>query len=370
MLKTFAYRLYPTKRQETILSQQLEESRWLYNHFLGERKQTWEERQESTALFDQTNELPSLKGIRPTLKQVHSQVAQNAAVRVDLAMQAFFRRVKAGETPGYPRFKSYGRYNSMTFPQVPSGCALTADHRRVVVSKVGDIKIVYHRPMEGTPKTATLRRSSTGKWYITFACEWQPMALPPVHQDVGIDVGLKTFATCSNGKTIENPRFFRAEEKVLATAHRKLSKEEKGTPQRKKRRKVVARVYERVAWRRENFAHQHSRAIVNHYDFIAVEDLSINRMVHDHCLARSIHDAAWGQFAEVIRIKAEWAGRAYIAVNPAYTSQNCSSCGHRKSDLSLADRIYHCECCGITLDRDLNAALNIVAVGQHGVASA
>ena len=370
MLRTFKYRLYPTKRQEKILSQQLEESRWLYNHFLSERKQAWEERQESISLFDQTNELPSLKGIRLTLKQINAQVAQNVAVRVDLAMKAFFRRVKAGETPGYPRFKSYGRYDSMTFPQAPSGCKLTTDCKRVYIAKVGDIKIVYHRPLEGTPKTATIRRSSTGKWYITFSCEWEPTALPPVHQDVGIDVGLKTFATLSDGNTIENPRFFRQEEKALATAQCKMSKEEKGTPERKKRRKVVARVYERTAWRRENFAHQHSRAIVNHYDFIAVEDLSINRMVHTHCLAKSIHDAAWGQFAELIRIKAEWAGRAYIAVNPAYTSQNCSGCGHRKSDLSLADRIYHCECCGMVLDRDLNAALNIFAVGRHGLASA
>ncbi|HKD75091.1 MAG TPA: transposase, partial [Ktedonobacterales bacterium] len=113
----------------------------------------------------------------------------------------------------------------------------------------------------------------------------------------------------------------------------------------------------------ENFAHQESRKIVNQYDVIAVEDLSINRMVHIHCLARSIYDAAWGQFAELIACKAAWAGRQYVAVNPAYTSQDCSRCHHRKSDLSLADRIYHCDCCGLTIDRDLNAALNILALG-------
>ncbi len=365
MRKTFKYRLYPTKKQIRMLSSQLEECRWVYNHFLGERKQAWEERQEGIGLYDQHAELPALKAERPALKNVHAQVAQNVAVRVDLAMQAFFRRVHEGETPGYPRFKGNGCYDSITFPQVPSGCNLTANGRHVYVSKVGTVKIIYHRVVEGIPKTATIRRSSTGKWYITFSCEWDPTALPPTGKPVGIDVGLKTFATCSDATTIENPRFFREEEKALAQAQRKLSREEKGTPQREKRRKVVARTHERITWRRENFAHQHSRKIVNTYEVIAVEDLSINRMVHNHCLAKSIHDAAWGQFAELIACKAAWAGRRYVAVNPAYTSQDCSSCHHRKSDLSLADRIYHCDCCGLVIDRDLNAALNILAVGLH-----
>ncbi len=364
MRKTFKYRLYPTKKQTHLLLSQLEACRWLYNHFLGERKQVWEERQASISLYDQHAELPALKAERPTLKEVHSQVAQNVAVRVDLAMQAFFRRVKEGETPGYPRFKGRGRYDSITFPQAPSGCKLMDDQRHVYVSKVGNIKIVYHRVLEGTPKTATIRRSSTGKWYITFACEWEPTALPPTNKSVGIDVGLKTFATYSDGATIENPRFFREEEKTLAKAQRKLSKEDKGTPQREKRRKVVARTYERITWRRENFAHQHSRKIVNCYDLIAVEDLSIHRMVHHHCLAKSIHDVAWGQFAELIVCKAAWAGRQFVAVNPAYTSQDCSSCHHRKLDLSLADRIFHCACCGLVIDRDRNAALNILARGR------
>ncbi len=370
MRKTFKYRLYPTKNQARMLQGQLEECRWLYNHFLEERTQAWEERQESLPLYDLHAELPSLKTTRPAMKTVHSQVLQNVAVRIDLAMQAFFRRVKAGETPGFPRFKGYGRYDSMTFPQVPSGCAVDGERRRLVVSKIGEIKLVYHRNLEGIPKTATIRRSSTGKWYVTIACEWEPTALPPTGQEAGIDVGLKTFATCSDGQEIANPRFFRQEEHALAKSQRKLSQEEKGTPHRRKRRKVVARVHERIAWRRENFAHQHSRAIVDLYDLIAVEDLSINRMVHNHCLAKSIHDAAWGQFAELLRIKAEWAGRAFIAVNPAYTSQNCSGCGHRKTDLSLADRIYHCDCCGLTIDRDLNAALNILALGRQCLASA
>jgi putative transposase len=189
--------------------------------------------------------------------------------------------------------------------------------------------------------------------------------LPETGQRVGIDVGLKTFATFSTGEEIADQRFFRCEERALAKVQRAHRKLEKGTPARAKHRHVVARVHERIAWRRGDFTHQHSRRIVNQFDLIAVEDLSVNRMVHNHCLAKSIHDAAWSQFADLLSYKAAWAGRSYVAVNPAYTSQDCSRCGHRKTDLTLADRTYACPCCGVALDRDLNASLNILGVGLH-----
>ena len=366
MRKTFKYRLYPTKQQQRLLDQQLEECRWLYNRLLAERKQAWEERQEAVRLYDQQATLPALKAERLPLAGVHSQVLQNVAVRLDLAFQAFFRRVKTGETPGYPRFRGKGRYDSITFPQVPVGCRLQAEDQCVRVANVGLVKIILHRPAEGTPKTATVSRSSTGKWYVSLSCECaEPAPLPATGQQIGIDVGLKTFATLSDGQEIANPRFFREEEKALARAQRRLSKEEKGTLERACRRRVVARMHERTRWRRGDFAHQHSRRIVNKFDVIAVEDLSVNRMVHIHCLAKSIHDVAWSQFAALLSYKAAWASRRFIAVNPAYTSQDCSQCGHRKTDHSLADRTYACLCCGVALDRDLNASLNILGVGLH-----
>ena len=370
MRKTFRYRLYPTKRQQRLLDQQLEECRWLYNHLLAERRDAWEARQESRRLYDQQATLPALKAERPTLAGVHSQVLQNVAVRIDLAFQAFFRRVKAGETPGYPRFRGRGRYDSLTFPQVPVGCKLDSDAKRLRIANVGLVKVILHRPLEGTPKTATISRSSTGKWYVCFSCECvAPAPLPATGQHVGIDVGLKTFATLSDGQEIANPRFFRVEERALAKAQRRLSKEEQGTPESAKRRKVVARVHERVAWRRGDFAHQHSRQITDTFDLIAVEDLAVNRMTHNHCPAKSIHDAAWSQFASLLSYKAAWAGREYVAVNPAYTSQDCSKCGHRHK-VALSDRIYTCACCGMVLDRDLNASLNILRLGQQSLASA
>jgi putative transposase len=363
-VKTFRYRIYPTQKQQRALEQSLDECRWLYNHFLVQRKRAWEERQEGLSLHDQLGSLPDLKRERPSLTHAHSQVLQNVGVRIDLAFKAFFRRVKNREKPGYPRFRGRQRYDSFCFPQYGNGCKLEGN--QLYLSKIGTVRVVLHRELEGDPKTVCVRRSSTGKWYVTIACEWEPTALYPTPESVGIDVGLASFATFSTGETIDNPRFFRAEEKALARAQRRLSKEAKGTPQRRKRRMIAARVHERTRWRRQDFSHQESRKIVNRFQVIAIEDLSVNRMIHNHCLAKSISDAAWAQFASMMRVKAEWAGRTFIAVNPAYTSQDCSRCGHRQK-MPLADRIYRCPCCFLELDRDLNAALNLLSLGLQAL---
>jgi putative transposase len=253
---------------------------------------------------------------------------------------------------------------------VPVGCRLDVEAKRLRVMNVGLVKIILHRPLEGTPKTAPISRSSTGKWSVCFSCEGpEPSPLPATHTPVGIDVGLKSFATLSTGEEVANPRFFRREERALAKVQRAHSKLVKGTPERATHRTVVARVHERIAWRRGDCSHQQSRRIVNAFDLIAVEDLSVNRMTHHRCLAKSIHDAAWSQFTTLLAYKAAWAGRQFVAVNPAYTSQDCSGCGHRQP-LSLSDRIYTCPCCGLVLDRDLNASLNMLRLGQPSLASA
>ncbi len=354
------------------MSKMLDECRFLYNYLLANRRDAYEKSGETLSLYDQHATLPAIKKDRPTLSQVHSQVLQNVAVRIDLAFKAFFRRVKAGEKEvGYPRFRGYNRYDSMCYPQAPSGCRLVDS--TLHLSKVGPVRVVLHRPLEGTPKTVCIKRSSTGKWYATISCEWQPTPLPASAEQVGIDVGLATFATLSTGDEIANPRFFRLEEKALAKAQRLLSKQEKGTPQRAKRRKVVARIHERINWRREDFSHQHSRRIVNRFGLIVVEDLEVNRMLHNHCLAKSISDVAWSGFRSMIAWKAECAARKYIAVNPAYTSQTCSACGHRlatDSRLGLSDRVFDCPCCNIHIDRDLNASRVILTLGQQRLASA
>ena len=363
MRKTLQYRIFPTKKQERKLNETLGECCWLYNHLLEMRKTAYEQEAKHLSLYGQQSTFPILKEERPSLGMVHSQVLQNVAVRIDLAFKAFFRRCKSGEKPGFPRFRGMDRYDSFTFPQ--SGYSITHDER-VVLSKIGAVKMVYHRSIRGKIKTCTVQRSRTGKWYVSFSCECEPERLPDSPEQVGIDVGLKTFATLSTGEEIASPTFFRKEEKALAKVQRTHSKLAKGSPERRTHRKAIARVHERIAFRRDNFTHQESRHIVDRFGVIAVEDLHVNRMVHNHCLAKSIADASWTEFFSKVYFKAEEAGRTYIAVNPAYTSQTCSQCGHRQK-MPLSERTYHCPCCLLSIDRDLNAALNIRAVGLHGL---
>src|SRR6266487_6764482 len=363
MRKTYLYRLNPTKKQLKALENTLEECRWVYNSTLAYRKEAWEQEQRHVSYYESKARLPLLKVERPSLKGVHSQVLQNVTERVELAMQAFFRRCKAGEASGYPRFKGSGRYDSFTFTQ--SGFSITHDER-LTLSKIGSLKMVYHSPIKSKIKTLTIRCSSTGKWYACFSIECEPERLPELASPVGIDVGLKTFATLSDGTEIANPRFFRKEEKALAKVQRKHSQLAKGTPQRRKHRKVVARVHERIQFRRDNFTHQESRKIINAYGVIAVEDLHVKRMTHNHCLAKSIHDASWSEFFSKLSCKAEEAGRRCVVVNPAYTSQDCSRCHHRQV-MPLSERTYHCPCCLLSIDRDLNASKNILAVGLHSL---
>ena len=359
----FQYRIYPTKKQETRLNETLEECRWLYNHLLEKRKETYEQTGKGVTLYQQHAMYPALKQERPSLNSVHSQVLQNVAVRLDLAFKAFFRRVKAGEDPGYPRFKGYGRYDSFTYPQF--GFKID-EQGKLALSGIGHLKIVLHRPLRGKIKTLTIQKSSTLKWYASFSVECEPERLPACDAQVGIDVGLQTFATLSDGQEIAHPRFFRKEEKALAKVQRKLSLLAKGTPERRKQGRAVARVHERIAWRRENFTHQESHRIVESFGVICIEDLQVKRMTHNHCLAKSIADASWSVFFAQVFAKAAEAGRTAVKVNPAYTSQTCSRCGHRQK-MPLSERVFACLCCHAHLDRDLNAALNIRALGLQSL---
>jgi putative transposase len=356
--RPYQYRLYPTKKQKQKLIWIIEECRWLYNQTLAFRKDAWEEYSVSINLYNTNALLLRWKLERPSLVSIYSQVLQNVCVRVDLAFKSFFRRVKSGDKPGYPRFKGYGRYDSFTYPQSGFGIKDGKLH----LAKIGNLKIKLHRPIPGKIKTLTIRHTPSGEWYACFVCECEPEPLPKNTDAVGIDVGLATFATLSTGEKIDNPRFFRIDEQELAKAQRKFSKSIKGTPEHAKHKHVVAQIHKRIVNRRRNFSHQHSRNLVNRFGTICIEDLTINRMLHNHCLAKSISDAAWSQFFRYLTYKAEWADRRLIPVDPAYTSQTCSSCGHRQK-LTLDIREYRCPCCGIILDRDHNAALNILALG-------
>ncbi len=210
MRKMFQYRIFPTRKQEKLLNDTLNECRWLYNHLLEKRKEVYEQAGKGLTCYQQQATYPLLKQECPSLNIVHSQVLQNVAVRIDLAMKAFFRRCKAGEEPGYPRFRGEHRYDSFTYPQ--SGFKID-EQGKLYRSGIGHIKIVLHRQLRGKVKTLTMHKSSTGKWYASFSCEVEPERLPERPEQVGIDVGLKTFATLSDGTEIENSRFFRQRRK-------------------------------------------------------------------------------------------------------------------------------------------------------------
>lgn len=365
MLKTYKYRIYPTNKQISVLGSILEECRYLYNRLLEQRRYAWEIQDVSLSYYQQKKMLPFIKKYRYPLSCIYSQVLDNATTRLDLAFKSFFRRVKMGQKPGFPRFKNKDRYNSFTYPQF--GFKIIND-KFVNLSKIGDIKFKYHRQIEGNPKTCTIKRTPTGKWFVTFSCEIQPKYLPKTNKSVGIDVGIKSFAHLSDNVIIPNPKFFKESEQKLAKAQRKLSSAKKGSKQRYKYKKIVSKIHEHITNKRSNFSHQQSRQIINNYDIICVEDLNINQMQQNsyHCMNKNISDVAWSQFFDFLSYKAVEAGRKLVKVNPAYTSQDCSSCGQRQL-MPLSQREYSCPCCGLKTDRDLNASLNILRLGMQSL---
>jgi len=366
LLKVLRYRIYPTKSQRTKMDDTLELCRWTYNEVIAIRMNAYEQERKSLSYYDTKKLLPGWKEEKPELKEVHSQVLQEVVKRVDLAYQAFFRRVKAGENPGYPRFKGYGRYDSFTYTQ--SGFSLKPG--KLWLSKIGDIKIKLHRAVDGEIQRLNIRRMPTGKWFVSFLVEVEPdEPLPKTGLSIGVDVGLKSFITLSNGEQVDNPRFFVHEENALAKAQRKLSNAEKGTPERARALKVVHRVHERITNKRDDFVQKLSISLVKSYDLIAFEDLNIKGMVKNHCLAKHITDAAWNKLITTTSYKAEWAGKRVELVKPNGTSQLCSGCGQIVLK-DLSERVHKCPFCGLTLDRDHNAAINILRLGLQSVANA
>ncbi len=353
------YRLFPTKEQTRKLEDTLETCRLVYNSLVNDRAFQYETAKVSVGRYEQQKMFPQWSKDFPEVKAVHSQVLQNVAVRVDLAFRAFFRRVKAGETPGFPRLKGKGQYDSITYPQ--SGFKI--GDSTISVSMFGkpvQIKAKLHRPIVGTVKTCTVRRYGN-KWFVCFSVEQEDSPLPPCTDAVGLDAGLNFFLALSNGGFVDNPRFFRRDEKALAKAGRRQAKTKKRSHERKKANKVLARIHERIRNRRHDFVHQTARRLVNRYGVIAVEKLNVKNMLGNHCLAKSIADASWSMFRTVLTQKAESAAREVIAVNPAYTSQDCHSCGYQAKK-KLSERWHHCPMCGASLDRDTNAAINILAL--------
>ncbi len=358
--RTFRYRLYPSKIQTNILEEQLELCRLTYNSLLDYCKQQYKKTGKTPTQFDLIGLLITLKRLRPELTQVYSQVLQNISKRIKDGYTGFYARRRAGLKAGLPRFKKYGRYKSITYPQK----GFKVEGNRLLLSKIGSIRIRQHRDIRGQIKTLTVKRMPSGKWYAYFSCivETQPREKP--FEDVGIDVGLNSYAVLSDGIRIENPRLYRQSEKRLAHLQRRWSRKVRGSRNWLKTKTRVARLHEKIGNRRTDFLHKESRKIADTYETVYFEDLKIRNMVRNHCLAKSISDAGWGRFIGMIAYKEEESGGQLIKVNPRNTTQNCSRCGeHVKKTLS--DRIHECPYCGLVMDRDHNAALNILARGRE-----
>lgn len=360
--KSFQFRLRPTKKQSRLLQEQLDECRWLYNEALSQRKLSFEELNISLSKYQQAMMLPFLKEERATLNNVHSQVLQNVLERLDKAFQFFFDRCKRGETPGFPRFRGEHRYNSFCYPQ--SGFAM--HEKEISLSKIGKVRINMHREIAGVIKTCTLKKNVTGAWDVCLSCEVDVSPLEAKQESVGIDVGLESFATLTNGQKIQNPRFFKQQEKKLAKAQAKLSKCAKGTKERKKAGKVVAKIHEKIKNQRKDFCHKEAKKIVDQYQYICMEDLNIKNMMQKSPYAKAIADVSWHQFRQILTYKAEEAGRKIGFVNPAYTSRECSQCGNLE-EMKLSTRTFKCSRCEYKEDRDVNASLNILALGLDGL---
>ena len=374
MKKSFQFRLYPNKNQEVALNRTLSTCRHLYNGALAERKRESELNELERTFgvtpwgkpqwmnyYDQANDLSGVK--TDFQKEVFSQVLQNVLKRVERSFKNFFNGF------GYPRFQGRERYNSFTYPQ--KGFEL--NDGKLNLSKIGNIKIVQHRDIEGTIKTCTIKKD-IDQWYVSFSCEIDISLVPvEIKTETGIDVGLSSLITMSNGCHIEPPEFLRASEKRLSREHIHLSKKKLRSKNRNKQRIIVSKVHRTIRNQRKDFAHKTSRKLVNEYDHIVFEDLQVQNMVKNHHLAKSISDAGWSQLINFTKSKAEYAGKIVELVNPRNTSQNCSSCGNTvQKDLSV--RVHSCPFCGLVLDRDHNAAINILkrsisTVGTTGILS-
>ena len=363
--KTFEFKLRMNRTFERACLKTLNDARAVYNAALEQRISLYTYAGRSIGYYEQSRQLTEAREL-PEVKACLRSIQQDALERLDLAFKAFFRRLRNGEKPGFPRFKSRDRYH--TFSQKIEkvrGCPLKGD--KLTVPGVGSCRVRLSRPIEGTVKQLRITRRADG-WFALLVCDLpRPAPLPATGDAVGIDVGLENFATLSTGEVIENPRHLRKAERRLKTAQRKVSRRKKGSHRRKKAVRELRLQHLTVSRQRKDFHHKTAKPIIEEFDTIAVEDLKIRNLARNPHLAKSISDAGWGGFISILSSKAASAGREVVKVNPAFTSQDCSQCGERVRK-SLAVREHRCLVCGLVLHRDHNAAINLIGrVGRSGM---
>lgn len=356
MIRTFRYPLRPTKAQEIELEKILWACQGLYNGALQERRDSYKRFGRSLSYADQTKSLTEIRSELSEFGAVGVGPLRSALKRLDRAFQSFFRRVKNGEKPGYPRFKSRDRYNSFSMMN-----DVRIDGNRIRVPKLGEIKFHKYRELKGIPLDASIRREGD-RWFLSVQCDLgrAPEKVEP-KTFTGIDVGLTTFATLSNGEEIANPRFFRSTEELLADRQRKLETKKRGSRSRHTAKALVAKAHAKIKNQRVDHARKLAKSLFSRFDLIAYENLNIKGMVGGN-LSKSIHDVSWGQFISCLISKAEEAGKLAIGVDPRGTSQRCSGCDQVVKK-TLPQRDHLCSHCGLSLGRDHNAAINIHRLG-------
>ena len=359
MRRAFKFRLYPNANQARELGIMVETHRRLYNAALEQRKLAYETRGISLNYYAQANQLKELRADDPYQARTNFSSEQATLRRLDTSYQNFFRRCKQGSrAPGFPRFKGRDHFDSVIFPTYGDGIRLKDNHLRV--QHVGAIRTKVHRAVEGTVKTASIKRESD-KWFVVLSCDLGDVVVPPSTLPAGgIDVGLEVFLTTSDGQRIENPRYLKAEIPQLRRLQRATSRKNRGGRNRRKASRRVRVLHARVRNLRHEHHHQTALFLIRLYGLIGVEGLRVSNMLKNHSLARAISDAGWAGFVNVLRCKAERAGAEVVAVNPAWTSQDCSGCGVEVPK-NLGERWHSCPHCGLSLHRDENAARNILA---------
>ncbi len=365
-MKTFEYRLYPQKAQSHLLMQCLIESRGIYNGMLEMVKAQYEDQETFPSKYD-------LEAVfKGQGEHVPATTVQMLADRLSKSLKRFLA-AKKHTIPGvgFPRFKQPNRWHSIQLRQYGKDCYVHEDKKHLIVpKKLGHfLKIKLHRPIEGTPKTVHLVLRADGHWYALIVCEMQPATSHEptacTHPDIGIDVGLKSFLTDSECHTVPNPRFYRTSQRTLRRKQRQICRRKKGSHRRRKAAKRTAQTHLKIARQRRDFQYKMAKQYAERYQVIAVEKLQILNMVQNHSLAKSIMDASWGAFLDILEEKAERAGHRVIRVNPRFTSQKCFKCGEMVQK-SLSVRTHICPFCGYIADRDINAAQNILTRARPG----
>jgi len=365
MKSAYKFRAYPSKEQKTILNHQMLLSKQLYNLLLERSKEHFKDTGKTFTKYDMNKWIAKFKKEHPEYNEVYSQVLQNVADRLSKAYKNFFRRVnekRSGKKQkiGFPRFKSF--VSSLTYPQ--SGFKI--ERKRIDLSRIGRINFVNHRDIEGEIKTLSIKKTKSGEWYITIAVEKEDV-IPFTNGKgmVGIDLGISKYATLSDGSIYQNKGISKAERNSLRRLQKTISRRIKGSSNRRKAVRRFARYSEHISRIREDYLHKLSYNLVHSYSFIAYEELKIANMVRNHHLAKSISESSWGNFTQMLQYKAESAGCVAVGVNPQYTSMTCSECGNVQ-DMPLGKRIFNCESCKMSKDRDLNASINILKRATAG----